>query len=47
MGGIELPQTIKLIAGGSVQVIISFKATQMELWEFAFQASHACSTMPT
>ena len=27
MGGIELHQTIKLIAGGSVQGIISFKAT--------------------
>ena len=27
LGGIELPQTIKLIAGGSVQGIISFKAT--------------------
>ena len=27
MGGIELPQTIKLIAGGSVQGIISFKAS--------------------
>ena len=27
MGGIELPQTIKLIAGGSVQGNISFKAT--------------------
>ena len=27
MSGIELPQTIKLIAGGSVQGIISFKAT--------------------
>ena len=26
MGGIELPQTIKLIAGGSVQGMISFKA---------------------
>ena len=26
MGGIELPQTIKLIAGGSAQHIISFKA---------------------
>ena len=26
MGGIELPQTIKLIAGGSVEGIISFKA---------------------
>ena len=29
MGGIELTQTIKLIAGGSVHGIISFKATQI------------------
>ena len=29
MGGIELPQTIKLVAGGSVQCIISFKAKQI------------------
>ena len=29
MSGIELPQTIKLIVGGSVQGIISFKATQI------------------